>query len=252
MRAASLTRLVMAAVACSTLTLPASAAAQWARDRDGGWQNDRGWENRSGGEAYQRGFRDGERLGEDDERRNRAFNAQSHREYREADEGYDRNDGSRDRYRDEYRRGFTEGYRLGYRDDRWDRNDRRGDNGTWNRGGYRDPGPGARLQRRLPQGRRGPARQPPVRAGTIQGSAAGHGARLRRRLRFARPLHVQLPRRIPPRLRGRLPQRLREAVSGQQLTSDHWVYRWKTQDSGAAHQGGLPAALLSAPVSSTI
>jgi hypothetical protein len=143
MRAASVTRLVVAAVACSTLALPASAAAQWGRDRDG----DRRWETRVGGEAYQRGFRDGERLGDEDQRRNRAFNAQSHREYREADEGYDRNDGSRERYRDEYRRGFTEGYRIGYRDDRWDRNERGNNgrwgnnrNGGWNPGSYRDPG----------------------------------------------------------------------------------------------------------------
>src|SRR5688572_29769139 len=132
---ASMTPLVVAAVACSTLALPASAAAQWGR-------NDRGGLSVRGGEAYQRGFREGERLGEEDARSNRAFNVQGHREYREADEGYDRNDGSRDRYRDEFRRGFTEGYRLGYRDDRWDRNDRRGNDrwsGSWNRG-YRDPG----------------------------------------------------------------------------------------------------------------
>ena len=136
MRAASLTRLVMAAVACSALALPASAAAQSARDRNGAGQQ--GWESR-GSEAYQRGFREGERLGDEDVRRNRAFSAQSHREYRDAEAGYDRNDGSRDRYRDEYRRGFTEGYRIGYRDDRLDRNDR-SSNGTRNRGGYRDPG----------------------------------------------------------------------------------------------------------------
>ena len=73
-------------------------------------------------------------------RRNRAFNVQNHREYRDADNGYDRNEGSRDLYRDEYRRGFTEGYRLGYRDDRWDRNDRPSNNGPLNRAGYRDPG----------------------------------------------------------------------------------------------------------------
>jgi hypothetical protein len=135
MRAASLTRLVIAAaVAGSTLALPASAAAQW-RDRD-----DRGWNDRVGGEAYQRGLRDGARLGEEDARRGRAFNVQAHREYREADAGYGRNDGSRDRYRDEFRRGFTEGYRNGYRDDRWDRRDGRNDR-DWNRGGtFRDPG----------------------------------------------------------------------------------------------------------------
>jgi flagellar biosynthesis/type III secretory pathway protein FliH len=135
MRAASLTRLVIAAaVAGSTLALPAGAAAQW-RDRD-----PRGWDNRAGGEAFQRGFRDGERLGQEDARRGRAFNVQSHREYREADAGYDRNDGSRDRYRDEFRRGFTDGYRNGYRDDRWERRDGR-ENRDWNRGAsFRDPG----------------------------------------------------------------------------------------------------------------
>lgn len=134
MRAASVTRLVIAAVACATLALPASAAAQ-VRDRD-----DRVWNGRIGGEAYQRGFRDGERIGENDARRNRAFNVQSHREYREADAGYDRSDGSRDRYRDEFRRGFTEGYRVGFRDDRWDRRDGRNGNGRWNGASVRSPG----------------------------------------------------------------------------------------------------------------
>ena len=141
MRAASLTRLVIAAaVAGSTLALPASTAAQF-RDRD-----NRGYDSRIGGEAFQRGFSDGERLGEEDARRGRSFNVQNHREYREADAGYQRANGSRDRYRDEFRRGFTEGYRRGFRDDRrddrWDRRDDR--NGNWNRGGsgssYRDPG----------------------------------------------------------------------------------------------------------------
>ena len=133
MRAAFLTPLVIAAVACSTLALPANANAQW-RDRD-----DRGWDSRVGGEAYQRGFSDGERLGNEDARRGRAFNVQNHREYREADAGYNRNNGSRDRYRDEFRRGFTEGYRNGYRDDRFDRRDGRNDR-DWNRGGIRNPG----------------------------------------------------------------------------------------------------------------
>ena len=134
MRAASLTRFVIAAaVAGSTLALPASTAAQ---SRSG---DDRYWNSRIGGEAYQRGFRDGERLGEEDIRRGRAFNVQTHREYREADAGYDRNDGSRDRYRDEFRRGFTEGYRNGYRDDRVVRRDER--NGRdWNRASVLSPG----------------------------------------------------------------------------------------------------------------
>jgi hypothetical protein len=132
MRAASLTGFVIVAVACSTLALPASAAAQW-NGRD-----DRGVYSRNGGEAYQRGFSDGQRLGDDDARRGRAFNMQTHREYREADAGYNRANGSRDLYRDEFRRGFTEGYRTGYRDDRLDRRDSR--NGNGNRGAVRNPG----------------------------------------------------------------------------------------------------------------
>jgi hypothetical protein len=190
MRATSLTRLVIAAVACSTLALPASAAAQ-VRDRD-----DRGIYNRSGGEAFQRGFRDGERLGEEDARRNRAFNVQNHREYREADAGYDRNDGSRDRYRDEFRRGFTEGYRAGFRDDRngrYGNNDRNGRNDTWNRGGnYRDPGQargfsdGYRkgVEDRRDNHRFEPARFKEVRQGTAPGYNGDFGPRERYTQRY--------------------------------------------------------------------
>ena len=192
MRAASLTHLVIAAVACSTLALPANAAAQ-VRDRD-----DRVWNNRVGGEAYQRGFRDGERIGEEDARRNRAFNVQNHREYREADAGYDRNDGSRDRYRDEFRRGFTEGYRAGFRDDRngrndrWDRRDDR--NGRdWNRGGsFRDPGQargfsdGYRkgVEDRRDNRRFDPTRFKEVRQGTAPGYEGNFGSRERYTLRY--------------------------------------------------------------------
>ena len=188
MRATSLTRLVMAAVACSTLALPASAAAQ-VRDRD-----DRGIYNRSGGEAFQRGFRDGERLGEEDARRNRAFNVQTHREYREADAGYDRNDGSRDRYRDEFRRGFTEGYRVGYRDDRVDRRDSRNGNGGWNGNGgsYRDPGQargfsdGYRkgVEDRRENRRFDPSRFKEVRQGTAPGYNGDFGPRERYTQRY--------------------------------------------------------------------
>ena len=183
MRAASLTRLVIAAaVAGSTLALPANAVAQW-RDND-----NRGWNNRVGGEAYQRGFRDGERLGEDDARRNRAFNVQNHREYREADAGYNRNDGSRDRYRDEFRRGFTEGYRVGYRDDRLDRRDgRNGRDDRWNRGDIRNPGQargfsdGYRkgVEDRRDNRRFDPTRFKEVRQGTAPGYDNDFGSRER-------------------------------------------------------------------------
>ena len=173
MRAASVTPLFLAAVTCSALALPPSAAAQWP-DRD-----DRGAYSRIGGEAYQHGFRDGERLGEEDVRRGRAFNVQNHREYREADAGYDRNDGSRDRYRDEFRRGFTEGYRNGYRDDRNGRD--------WNRGAVRNPGQargfsdGYRkgIEDRRENHRFDPSRFKEVKQGTAPGYNGDFGSRER-------------------------------------------------------------------------
>jgi len=175
MRAASLTRLVIAAaVAGSTLALPAHAAAQY-RDRNNG-----GWNNRVGGEAYQRGFRDGERLGEEDARRGRAFNVQTHREYREADAGYDRNDGSRDLYRDDFRRGFTEGYRNAYRDDRNGRDDRR-NGGIGNPGQARGFSDGYRrgVDDRHNNRRFDPDRFKEVRQGTAPGYNGDFGSRER-------------------------------------------------------------------------
>ena len=186
MRAASLTRLVIAAaVAGSALALPASAAAQWG-DRD-----NRTWNDRAGGEAYQRGFHDGERFGEQDARARRAFNVQNHREYREADAGYDRNDGSRDRYRDEFRRGFTEGYRNGYRDDRLDRRDSR--NGRdLNRGAIRNPGQARGFSDGYRKGvedlranrRFDPTRFKEVRQGTAPGYDDNFGSRERYTLSY--------------------------------------------------------------------
>jgi hypothetical protein len=188
MRAAPLTGFVIAAVACATLALPASAAAQW-NNRD-----NRGWDSRVGGEAYQRGFRDGERLGADDVRRGRTFNVQNHREFRDADAGYDRNDGSRDRYRDEFRRGFTEGYRVAYRDDRVDgRNDRYGRNRDGGNGAsYRDPGQargfsdGYRkgLEDQRDNHRFEPARFKEVRQGTAPGYDGDFGSRERYTLSY--------------------------------------------------------------------
>ena len=181
MRAASLTGFVIAAVACSTLALPASAAAQW-NGRD-----DRGAYGRVGSEAYQRGLSDGQRLGEEDARRGRAFNVQTHREYREADAGYGRNDGSRDQYRDEFRRGFTEGYRNGYRDDRLDRRDSR-NNRDLNRGAIRNPGQARGFSdgyRRGIEDRRNNHRFEPIRFKEVrQGTAPGYNGDFGSRERY--------------------------------------------------------------------
>ena len=250
MRAASLTRLVMAAVACSTLALPASAAAQWhaiaTADRSSS-----GWEN-----ARRRGLSARLPRGRAARRRRRAPQPRVQR----AEPS--RVSRRRQRLRPQRRFARPLSRRVSPRLHRGlpHRLPRR------SLGSQRPleqrhleprrisrPGPGARVQRRLPQGRRGPARQPPVRAGAIQGSAAGHGAGLRRRLRLARALHVQLPRRLPSRLRGRLPQRLRATLArvGRRtavradVQASRAYRRPGDEDSGVGPSGwARPAALL--------
>ena len=64
--------------------------------------------------AYDNGYRDGVKRGEEAARANRPFNAERERDYRDAEEGYNRSYGDRNRYRDDYRGGFSQGYRDGY------------------------------------------------------------------------------------------------------------------------------------------
>ena len=96
--------------------------------------------------AYDNGFRDGVKRGEQAARDRKAFNAQLERDYRDATNGYNRSYGDRERYRDDYRGGFTQGYRDGYyrRDSRGQYgqspvygSDRGYGNGRWDNGnGY--------------------------------------------------------------------------------------------------------------------
>lgn len=79
--------------------------------------------------AFDNGYRDGRKRGEQAARDNRPFDVQRERDYRNAEDGYNRNLGDRNRYRDNYRGGFTQGYREGYQ--------RRGAGGSYP-GGSRD------------------------------------------------------------------------------------------------------------------
>jgi hypothetical protein len=72
------------------------------------------WRSGSGSGAYESGYRDGARAGDDDARDGRGYEYQRHRDYRSADRGYDRGDGGRDGYAQQYRSGFVAGYRDGY------------------------------------------------------------------------------------------------------------------------------------------
>ena len=72
--------------------------------------------------AYDYGYREGLEQGNNDARRNRSFSPDSHSEFRNADDGYSRNDGDRSFYRQNYRQGFQVGYRESY--DRMARSER--------------------------------------------------------------------------------------------------------------------------------
>jgi len=80
-------------VAVLSLTAAAAASAQPRAGRDDGWQVSRGQE------AYEAGYREGVRRGEQDGRRGR---------------GFDRQGEPRFGRRDEFRRGYADGYRAGY------------------------------------------------------------------------------------------------------------------------------------------
>ena len=70
------------------------------------------WGDPRGG--HDEGYRDGARAGGDDARDGRAFEYQRHRDYRDADRGYQSRGGRRDDYKQQYRAGFVAGYRDGY------------------------------------------------------------------------------------------------------------------------------------------
>jgi hypothetical protein len=66
--------------------------------------------------AFARGYSDGWEQGVDDGRDRDRYDPVSHREYRNADHGFDRGYGSKDSYKNNYRSGFRQGYEEGYRD----------------------------------------------------------------------------------------------------------------------------------------
>ncbi len=137
----TLKRFAIAALTATTLAAPVAAAApaeQRAIPRD-----DRSWRGGVSNEAFDRGYREGMRAGEEDARRNRSFNATNDRAYRNADSGYDRRDGDRRVYQNTFRRGFSDGYATGYNRVR----------GTWDRPGNPRGGPG----RQVGGGRQDPA-----------------------------------------------------------------------------------------------
>ena len=66
--------------------------------------------------AVARGYSDGYDTGLDDGRDRDRYDPVRHSDYREADQGYEREYGSKDVYKNNYRAGFRQGYEDGYRD----------------------------------------------------------------------------------------------------------------------------------------
>ena len=76
---------------------------------------DRGYARELERRAYDNGFNEGVREGQNDARRGRAFSFERHNQFRDADQGYHRGDGDRELYRRSYRQGFEAGYKRDYR-----------------------------------------------------------------------------------------------------------------------------------------
>jgi hypothetical protein len=102
-------------------------------------------------QAYDNGYRDGLKRGEQAARDRKTLDIERERDYRSADSGYNRNYGDRVRYQDNYRGGFAQGYRDAYsryggtgawNNGTW--NDRNNNSGAWNNGNAAPRGNGAR------------------------------------------------------------------------------------------------------------
>ena len=92
--------------------------------------------------AYDAGYREGVKEGENDGRRGDRFDYQDEREFQRADRGYHRSFGDRERYRQIFRDGYIAGYRETF--SRWSRygsNDGRYNQGRYGNGPYNQRGP---------------------------------------------------------------------------------------------------------------
>jgi flagellar biosynthesis/type III secretory pathway protein FliH len=85
--------------------------------------------------AYDEGYREGLKRGEQDGRRGARFAYQDEREFQRGDKGYHRNYGDRERYRQIFRDGYVSGYQNGYA--RYSRAG--GYNGPYSQGPYGRP-----------------------------------------------------------------------------------------------------------------
>jgi hypothetical protein len=124
----------LALVSAFALALPVAVNAQHPGAAVPRQPQQNGGRTAIGSQAFNTGYDRGWRVGEDDGRQNRRFDYASKSDYRNADYGYNRNYGDRERWRSEFRTGFESGYREGF--SRYSGNYGGYGNGGYGQGGY--------------------------------------------------------------------------------------------------------------------
>ena len=99
-RPTALRSVAVAAFAGMALTATPALAARDARPRGPAVER----------QAYDAGYQEGQRIGEDAARRRRSVDIEREPAYRDGDRGYSARMGNRDAYRRAYRDGFARGY----------------------------------------------------------------------------------------------------------------------------------------------
>src|SRR5581483_2545342 len=97
-------RLIPALALAAAVAVSAPACASYGYR--GGYPAQRGAYGDVERRAYDYGFRDGVKRGEEDGRKHRAFAYDRHGDWRDADDGYHRDYGPKEFYRRSFRRGF--------------------------------------------------------------------------------------------------------------------------------------------------
>lgn len=87
---------------------------RYGRDNGGYGRNNGGYGSGVSQAAFDRGYQEGLRAGQDDRYNNRRYDYQNRSAYRDATAGYDNRYGDRDSYRNSFRGGFQRGYDDGY------------------------------------------------------------------------------------------------------------------------------------------
>ena len=114
----SLKRFFAPLAAAAALAVPVSASAQWQLPAGAaplaysGAEPVAYYQVRQA--AYDEGYREGARRGEEDARRGDRFSYQDERDFQRGDKGYHRGLGDRERYRQIFRDGFAAGYSDGF------------------------------------------------------------------------------------------------------------------------------------------